>query len=768
MLKHISEAVQPIAATPSAPKAHTAPKAPTPSTSSTGSTPSAPAGNAAPKIDTSAVKAKIESAVSESADLITALECVGAMYGIPATNIIADPNATGIKISNDNIIAPPVPAKNQTKPIIQAVGGVLDYISQRIDDKLNAHQLDNIEQGRIEDSIKRNANPQKGKVIGRYEDDEGGEILAYDTGLVDMPNTDAARSKVAELRASNTIPTFDPSIGSKNPGDEYFNDEDDITNDVEMEAASDKSADAVDLEENDIAEKIQESAYHVNMYTKMGDTTHLGYDLMRKHGFDFVKPLDSIVMESKAEDDEKESKKNKVRTSDIKYMKFDNKNILKAVDYFNAARENQENAKKMDLKEFFNDPNFDKGLDCLNKQFNCRINLRVIQTKPGKYENCSTAVYNDLKKKLTISKAKGFQLGGLPIDIFVYNHYFESSAPNNIELFGQTMVSTICHEIFHNISSVFRHANAVSGMSLAMTLDLASAAKTPEEKRIIITNYVDTIDELSKGGLRNKAVKKRLIKQLTALSVVENNSKATKAVSDGDADKYMDDLIKKYKKAVSRNTPSPKKYIFPAVITAAGILGAVLGHGEVALLAGGGAAALGGLTVLTMLSVDVELIELSKKYGSAKLYEEYFCDLFAGMYKLPKFFFIGNKDKKYVANDFSQEKLNELAKVEMQLHKAIFSSYPSNLERTHAGVRIAKELLEQKDLDPQIKKYCEWIVKNFSSVHDTNISTMYNKTTFNPKEAENLDKHLEDLIKDNNVTLTESFHQWINSNDEIF
>jgi hypothetical protein len=169
-----------------------------------------------------------------------------------------------------------------------------------------------------------------------------------------------------------------------------------------------------------------------------------------------------------------------------------------------------------------------------------------------------------------------------------------------------------------------------------------------------------------------------------------------------------------------------------------------------------------------MLSVDVELIELSKKYGSAKLYEEYFCDLFAGMYKLPKFFFIGNKDKKYVANDFSQEKLNELAKVEMQLHKAIFSSYPSNLERTHAGVRIAKELLEQKDLDPQIKKYCEWIVKNFSSVHDTNISTMYNKTTFNPKEAENLDKHLEDLIKDNNITLTESFHQWINSNDEIF
>ena len=755
-MKTIQEALG-ISSTPGTSQPSTTPT----SIQATQPTPSTPSNDAAVKAKANAVQQKVAKAVSESADLITALECVGAMYGIPSTNIIADPNATGIRIQNDNIIAPPIEAKNQTKPIIQAVGGVLDYISQRIDDKLNDYQMGNIEQGRIDTAIK-NANPAKGKCIGRYEDDEGGEILAYDTGLVDMPNTPAAIAKVEELRASNTIPTYVP--GGSNAPQEYFNDEDDEA--IDMDASADDIAGDVtsNAEVNDIAENIQESAYHVNMCSKMGNTTHLGYDLLRKHGFDFVKPIDSIVMESKTEDDDK---KKKVRTSDIKYMKFDNKAILKAVDYFNAARENQENAKQMNLTEFVHDPNFEKAIDCLNKQFDCRINLRFIQTKPGRYENAATQTFNDIKKKMSISKSKGFQLGGLPIDIFIYNHYLESSAPNDIELFGQNMVSTLCHEIFHNIASVLRHANATAGMSLAMTLNLAAAAKTPEEKRVIITNYVDTIDELSGNNLINKAAKKRMVKQLTTLAAVDGNPKAMRSV--GDADKYADQMIKAYKKAINRVTPSKAKYAFPAVVTAAGLLAACLGSASNPLFFGGlVAAGAGAIMGIGMLTIDLDEIEMMKKYGSAKLYEEYYCDLFAAMYKLPKFFFIGPSKNKYVANDFSTDKLTELAKLEGEFFKAIYSRYPTGLERTHAGVKVAKQLLEQKNLEPQVKKYCQWIVDNFSNVNHANIDTIYNKTTFDPKEAENLDKHLEDIIKDNNVTLTESFQQWINNNEEIF
>lgn len=757
MLKHISEAVQPIAATPSAPKAPTIPKTPTPSTSSAGSTPSAPAGNAAPKIDTSAVKAKIESAVSESADLITALECVGAMYGIPATNIIADPNATGIKISNDNIIAPPVPAKNQAKPIIQAVGGVLDYISQRIDDKLNAHQLDNIEQGRIEDSIKRNANPQKGKVIGRYEDDEGGEILAYDTGLVDMPNTDAARSKVAELRASNTIPTFDPSIGSKNPGDEYFNDEDDITNDVEMEAASDKSADAVDLEENDIAEKIQESAYHVNMYTKMGDTTHLGYDLMRKHGFDFVKPLDSIVMESKEEDDEKESKKNKVRTSDIKYMKFDNKNILKAVDYFNAARENQENAKKMNLKEFFNDPNFDKGLDCLNKQFNCRINLRVIQTKPGKYENCSTAVYNDLKKKLTISKAKGFQLGGLPITININMKQILGLVPANRKLFGQSLTAVLLHEIYHNIVHMIGVRNKNLHNDIQKTVGACHNTKSFEGAKATISSFIARFKD--KFSIKDESIdEERVMKRMYVLTQIQDNPGAVKKfekdIKHNTDQTNTDEEIERYIKSMEM----VKDYVIfkrglRVVSATCCILLAGLGFAFGSAVVG--VAGVVGLAVMSLSMLKKKVLSL---FGlSTRLQEEYFCDLFASMYKLP--IHLSSYNRQIKLNQQNAEKMKRLRELDQKIDKHLKDDHPLNFDREVTSYKVAKQLLESgQTLTPEEREYLEYIVNLHEGI-DTidNPHSKRQAKKLNPEAAADLQKTLNDFVNKTGVSVTESF-----------
>lgn len=763
MLKKVSEAVTPI-------KIGTTPTAttniqtitPTPS-------PNTPEQNQ----QMSSIVNKVEKAVSESSDLISALECVGAMYGIPATNIIADDSATSIRVVNDNIVAPPLEKPNgHTKEIVCAVGAVLDYISQRIDDKLNTYQMNNIHQGRIDDSI-ANANPRKGKVIGRYEDDEGGEILAYDTGLVDMPNTPAARAKVSELRSSNTIPTFDPSQNPTSTTTTYFSeDEEDISTGVDMGATSNTNADVASVEPNDVAEEIQESAYHLNMISKLNNTVHLGYDLLQKHGFNFVKPVDSIIQESTSEEDS--DKKKKVRVDDIKHMKFDNTNILKAIEYFNKARDDQDNAKNgsMDLDKFINNPNYDKAINCLNKQFDCHINLRFFKTGNGRYENTGTLIYNDLKKKMTISKSKGFQLGGAPIEIHTFNHYFENSSPKDIELFGQTLVSTICHELFHNIAFILRKENIRMGMSLTMTLHIAANAKTVKDRRIILTNYVDSLEEFEGKGLFNRAAKRKLVKQLMALTTVHDNDtlvkEVQKAVDNKDAsDKYIDELIKKYKKAVKGNKPSAAKYVFPIVGTAASIVTMLIAPSSAIFTGGRIATTFFSMLVFSMFSYDIEYTSLKKAYSKSNIYEEYYCDLFAAMYKLPKFFFVGPSKKNYVSNDFKDEKLAELANLEKDFYESIFCKYPTNLERTYAGVKVAKKLLKDKDLDPSLKKYCQWIVDNFSNVEKTNISEIYNKTTFDPKEAENLDKHLEDLIKDNNIVLTESFIQWLNTDDEI-
>lgn len=706
--------------------------------------------------DTTPVSKKVTKAISESSDLISALECVGAMYGIPATNIICDDSAQSIRVVNDNIIAPALPnPTKQTTAIVQAIGGVLDYISQRIDDKVNEIQYNNVQAGHIEDSIK-NANPNKGKCIGRYEDDEGGEILVYDTGLVDSNGSEASARKIAELRASDQIPSTEVS----NEPPSYFSDEDDITQDVDMNAPQEEDPDA---DTYDMAEEIQESAYHFNMYSKYHNTRHLGYDMLTKHGFRFIKPMDAVIME--AETAEKINEKKAVKIADIKHLKFDNKGIVDAVKYMNKARADQSSEKgKMDIQKFINNENYKKAIASLNKQFDANINVRFFKTRS---ENVYTSIYNDIASNLSISKTKGFQLNGAAISIFVDGHYFESSAPEDPELFGQNTVSTILHEIFHNISNLMRKENAKRDISLAMTMNAAAAAKTPKDRRIVITNYVNTLGVLSKNKVIDKIAKKKLIKQLTTLATMQSENmfvqdkelgkKKNDKLSDAEKkDKYIDDLIKSYKKANKAFKPGFKRpgfYISTAALaTIAFLINPVNG-----MLSAGAVAAM-------LVSVeglwDLSYFKLTRDYKHSNYMEEYYCDLFAAMYKLPKYFFINDK-RKITANEVDEKKLQELVSLEKEFHEATFSTYPTCSERSHAAVKIARNLLKTDDLEPEFKKYCEWIIDNFSNLSDkTNINEIYNETTFDPEEAEDLDKHLGDLIEKNNIVLTESFKEW--------
>lgn len=662
------------------------------------------------------VQEKVNKAIAESTDLIAALEAVGAMYGIPATNIIADDTAHSIVVKDDMIIAPPVSAQGQNKPIIQAVGTVLDYISQRIDDKLNAYQTENIE-------------------TGNTPEDNG-------------------------------------TPSDTEPGSSYFTDEDDISADIDMNASANVSAGDMTGNEIDIAKAIGESAYHVNMIAKLGDTTHLGYDLLNRHGFDFVKPIDSIVQEAaseKKEDEEKPAKKGKkIKVEDIKHMKFDNKGILEAIKYLNAARDEQDNikdGKKIDLKSFVNSSNYHKAIQALNKQFNCSMNIKFIESK--RYgSNVMTEVINNVGHNITVSKSKGFQLNNMPVNIFVLNHFLDcDEAINGSDMFGQTFISIILHELFHNIYHGIAKDSMRMGMSLTMTLALASAADTMKEKRIILTNYVDSLEELKKGKFMNKLAKRGLIRRLMALTTVSDNEGAIhdmkKAAESGkNSDEYIDNLIKKYKKANRYVKPSKLRHIIPLVGAAMAIFGGIY--------LGIGMEVMSGITGLFALSLtggllnDVMQEESLKAYDAERDYEEFWCDMFAGMYNLPVKFFIGSSAKKYVPNDFSAEKLNELAQVSREFSRSIKSSYPTVLERNHAAVTVAKNILEDKDIDPAIKKYCKWVVDNFDAVTHTEINTIYNAHTFDPKTAEDLDKHMQDLITDNNIVTTESYKIWTN------
>jgi len=155
-------------------------------------------------------KSRVDKIVSESEDMLTALESIGAMYGIPATNLLESPDVTSLKVVNDHIITP-CDVKPNAKAIMCAIGAVLDHISQRVDEKLNDYQNTTIQKNKLDEHIRRDSNPAKGTVIGRYEDSNGDEILVYDSGLVDMANTKEAQQKVAELRQDMKIPMYTPT-----------------------------------------------------------------------------------------------------------------------------------------------------------------------------------------------------------------------------------------------------------------------------------------------------------------------------------------------------------------------------------------------------------------------------------------------------------------------------------------------------------------------------------------------------------------------------
>ena len=58
-----------------------------------------------------------------------------------------------------------------------------------------------------------------------------------------------------------------------------------------------------------------------------------------------------------------------------------------------------------------NSENYKKAIDCLNKQFDCHINLRFIN-EPRESDDLFTSIYNNSKQNFSISKSKGFQLNG--------------------------------------------------------------------------------------------------------------------------------------------------------------------------------------------------------------------------------------------------------------------------------------------------------------------------------------------------------------------
>lgn len=697
-------------------------------------------------VDSDKIKAQVEQAIMSSKDTFVALENVGSMYCIPSHNIINDNSLSTIKVVGDTITAPAKPVTpNNMKAILQAIGSVLDHISQRIDQKLeDKTATENFNRLMPDD-------PSLGTIIQRDVDDDGHPITVYDSGVINHAKTPGSTKKAAEIRASLSLKYPEERFAST----QYFGDEADISKGTNLDAIKqDQDYSDPDKQTNDIAASIQEESFHMDHIARFGDTRYLGFDLLQEQGFGFIKRTDhpEFIQEEFKEDHNKPKKrknskgKKPITADDIKYLKFDNKKLIQAIKFFNAAYMEQNPAKNKDFKmaDFMNSSNYQKGLDAINAQLNCRCIIRFFDGGPqygDSYSTICTPMALDLKTKLTISKSKGFQLGGMPIEVRIVNKAITQypATTKNPEFFGQTLVAIILHEIFHNISLIWRIEAGEFNVALGTTIGIASSLVSTKDKRILFTNFVETFDRF-KGLKLNKFTKQLAIKQLLVMAESERNAKMAKAIEDKIAEEQKKETNASANKSVSNTIVHYKKALKK--------LKGSYGVGRAILLA---------IPTLGMSFVMWRIMNNEmKNYQSAKKFEEYYCDLFAGMYNIPVVFFIGAG--KYVANEIDNDLLKELYQLDVEIDKYIQAVHPTTLARVSASVTIAKNMLATKTkLSPEIKKYLQWIVDNFSSLDDINIDEIYNTTTFDPKTAHDLDNHIKNLIDKNQITLTEAF-----------
>ena len=706
-------------------------------------------------------KESVEKVIKESSSLVEALESVAAMYQIPAENIIVDDRAKSIRVTGDSIVTPdrPNPSAN-TKAIVCAIGAVLDNISQRIDQKLNAYQNDQIAQNRLT-ANQKTPDPSKGEVVGRFMDANGDEIIAYSSGLVDSACTPEANAKVKELRDSKQIPDF-VSEPSKPNNSSYFTDEDDIMNGVNT---NDQIKFDIDKHQRDIASQIHESAYFMDLIDHYDGTTTLGYDMLQEQGFDYVEATHAMIQEAAAGSHPPSS-------ADLRHMRFDNKNLMQAIELFNAARLSFMDTNPT-LRDICRNDKFKEAIKCIERQFDCHLAIRFYDVKDESGKEITdgyTSIFNDITQPITVSKAKGFQLHGTPIDIDLAGKILQINPANkNRELFGQTVLAIILHEIWHNISASLIKENDEFIFTLSSAMSLASATDNMKSRRVVISNAVNAMSELG-GKKLNRITKRQLVKKLMAVAATKFDADRIKAVeqnlSSSDIEE-LDKLMQKMEDYVNKNDPTKKKKpgkirkVLGSIMLVAG-LAAILAATVVPniglamiLLPSGIASAAGGIGVSG--AIDEAYAKAIEEWLKKTNKEEYYADLFSSMYGVPNLFGLGDPFKGITANKLDKDRLQKLTNLEREIGKLMFDPHPSAEERSYASMKIARQLLDCGiKLDPAIKKYCEWIVANYSSLDDTNLKEVYASNIFDPKEAEDLDKHLQSIVDNNDITVTES------------
>lgn len=474
---------------------------------------------------------------------------------------------------------------------------------------------------------------------------------------------------------------------------------------------------------------------------------------------------------------------------ELDVFNFNNEHIINAIKYFNEAyaqipfektnfdeiKEKQERGELnirstlapeieypkslIDAAEScFRDPNgpLEKGFQELQQQFDCKFNIYI-----SRKTSTGTILSNFPNNvgALTISKSKGFQLGGLPITINLNMSQILGLVPANKKLFGQSLTAVLLHEIYHNIVHMIGVRNKNLHNDIQKTMISMKSTKSFEACKSTISSFIGRFT--SKFGISDSSIdKERVSRRMYVLSQIQENPGAVKKFEKdikNNADPTNTDDQVELDKYI-RSMEMVKDYVvfkrgLRIVSAACCILLAGLGFAF-----GSTIVAISGVIGLAIMSLSMLKKKVLSLFGLApRLQEEYFCDLFASMYKLP--IHLSSFNRQIKLNQMNAEKIKRLREIDQKIDKRIKDEHPLNFDRELTSYKIAKQYLDSgRPLKPEERDYLEYIVNLHEGIED--IDNPYSKRQakkLDPEAAADLQKTLQDFVNKTGASVTESF-----------
>lgn len=518
-----------------------------------------------------------------------------------------------------------------------------------------------------------------------------------------------------------------------------------------------------------------------DIYEKQNTILENYYDIDFKNQFD-------IFQEAKTEN---------VNIDGLSAFKFDNTKLLEAIRLMNEAfkdvlknlKSNSNGRKIEDFRKNLSENNFldlykhkkfKEAIKCIEQQFDCKIKTNqffglVIGT--ATIPSITTPFQHN---KITVSKTQGFKLGGQVLFMLIGDEP-TMYMPKDENLFGQYCCSIYLHEIFHNIYAKVHMSNIKTVATTQMFLDTLKKCCNEQQVVACCEHYTDAMHKQLKMKVSNKN-KAVIVKQLSAVCVkklfkLSNDQKPSFDVDDVEANDINDKDIKEKRKGYNKFRNHLKfKNIGTKIVSLYSIFDSIVSGAHDFISIKHDPRPMGKLKSSFSLSFQVLFTILHAKnffYGKdAKTKknsrEEHYCDLFSGMYGLPvtfRYFFRKGKVST-TANKLTDDQLKQVYDIERIIED--YDPHPTATCRNYAGYQIAKQFINNKDIAPEIQDYCKWVIDNFSSTEKLDIEHNHNSRIFNPEEAKDIDRHLKNIVLDNQkkITVTEYDMSWIGCIDE--